>query len=203
MAADEIRRRLVHVGGAVVPLAYLIDLHLLATVDLVTWPRLRVLYLAGSVLAVVLEFFRLVVGVEWWVYRQLTREYEQENPAGYALYTVGSAIAALAFEPRVAIPALLALAVVDPMSGLLSRRSYRRIKRPTVLVVTFLLSGIFAAAFVPLPAAALGALAVTVADGVKPTVGDVVLDDNFTIPVGASLAIWLGVTYLPGSPALV
>jgi dolichol kinase len=202
MATDEIRRRLVHVSGALIPLAYLLDATLLAGTVL-TWPRVRLLYLLASVAVVALEFFRLVVGLEWWVYRRLTREYEQTNPAGYALYAVGSTIAALAFEPRVAIPALLALALVDPLSGLLSTRGHRRTKRPTVLAVTFLASFALGTAFVPLSAAALGGLAVTVADGVKPSIGTVVLDDNFTIPVAASVAIRVGVAYLPATPTLV
>jgi len=201
MGTDEIKRRLVHVAGAVLPLAYLLDAALLSN-EFLTWERLQLVYLVASVAVVGLEFFRLVVGLEWWVYRRLTREYEQTNPAGYALYVVGSAITALAFEPRVAIPGLLALALVDPLSGLLSRRGRRRVKRPFVLGVTFALSSAIAVAFVPLPAAILGGLAVTVADGVKPTVGDVVLDDNFTIPVAASVAIWLGTAYLPATPGV-
>ncbi len=202
MPTDEIKRRLVHVAGALIPLAYLADPILLSG-DLLTWDRVRLLYLVASVVAVGLEFFRLVVGLEWWVYRRLTREYEQTNPAGYALFMVGSAIAALGFEPRIAIPALLALALVDPLSGLLSRRGHRRVKRPSVLAVTFLASFAIAAAFVALPAAILGGVAVTVADGVKPSIGGVVLDDNFTIPVAASVAIRAGVTYLPEAPSLV
>ena len=202
MATDEIRRRLVHVSGAFVPLTYLVDATFLSG-TLLTWDRVRLLYLLASAVAVGLEFFRLVVGLEWWVYRRLTREYEQTNPAGYVLYAVGSAIAALAFEPRVAIPALLALALVDPLSGLLSTRGHRRTKRPTVLAVTFLASFALGVAFVPLSAAALGGLAVTVADGVKPSIGTVVLDDNFTIPVAASVAIRVGVAYLPATPTLV
>jgi len=202
MAADESKRRLVHVAGAVIPLAYLADAAFLSG-DLLAWERVRMLYLLASAVAVGLEFFRLVVGLEWWVYRRLTREYEQTNPAGYALFVVGSAIAATAFEPRVAVPALLALSLVDPLSGLLSRRGHRRVKRPFVLVVTFLASFALGAAFVPLPAAALGGVAVTVADGVKPSVGGVVLDDNFTIPVAASVAIRAGVAYLPATPGPV
>lgn len=202
MGTDEIKRRLVHVAGALIPLAYLADAALLSG-DLLTWDRVRLLYLVASVVAVGLEFFRLVVGLEWWVYRRLTREYEQTNPAGYALFMIGSGIAALAFEPRIAIPALLALALVDPLSGLLSRRGHRRVKRPSVLAVTFLASFALAAAFVALPAAILGGVAVTVADGVKPSIGGVVLDDNFTIPVAASAAIRAGVTYLPEAPSLV
>jgi dolichol kinase len=202
MVTDEIRRRAVHVAGAGVPLGYLVDATVLSG-GLVTWERVRLLYLLASVIAVGLEFFRLVVGLEWWVYRRLTREYEQTNPAGYALFMIGSAIAALAFEPRIAIPALLALSLVDPLSGLLSRRSHRRVKRPSVLAVTFLVSFGLGAAFVPLAAAALGGVAVTVADGVKPSIGGVVLDDNFTIPVAASVAIWIGTAYLPETPTLV
>jgi len=202
MATDEIRRRLVHVSGAFVPLTYLVDATFLSG-TLLTWDRVRLLYLLASAVAVGLEFFRLVVGLEWWVYRRLTREYEQTNPAGYALFMIGSAIAALAFEPRVAIPALLALSLVDPLSGLLSRRSHRQVKRPFVLAVTFLASFGLGAAFVPLAAAALGGVAVTVADGIKPSIGGVVLDDNFTIPVAASVAIWIGTAYLPATPTLV
>ncbi|MFB6229366.1 MAG: dolichol kinase [Halobacteriales archaeon] len=202
MTTDEIRRRLVHIAGAGIPLAYLADATVLSG-ELLTWERVQFLYFLASVVAVTLEFFRLVVGLEWWVYRRLTREYEQTNPAGYALYMLGSAIAALAFDPRVAVPALLALSLVDPLSGLLSRRSHRRVKRPFVLVVTFLASFALGAAFVPLPAAALGGVTVTVADGIKPSIGGVVLDDNFTIPVAASVAIRVGIAYLPATPSLV
>lgn len=202
MAADEIKRRLVHVAGAGLPLAYLADAVLLSG-ELLAWERVQMLYLLASVVAIGLEFFRLVVGLEWWVYRRLTREYEQTNPAGYALFAVGSAVAAIGFEPRVAVPALLALSIVDPLSGLLSRRDHRRVKRPFVLGVTFVASFALGAAFVPLPAAVLGGIAVTVADGVKPSIGGVVLDDNFTIPVGASAAMQVGVAYLPATPTLV
>lgn len=192
MSTDEAARRVVHVGGAVFPLAYLADLHLVTGADVLTWPRVRVIYLVGSALALVLEAVRLGVGLDWWIYDRLTRSYEQDNPAGYALYTVGATIAVVVFEPRIAIPAVLALALVDPISGELSRRDHRRTKRPFVLGVTFVLSTLIALAFVPPLAAALGGLAVTVADGVKPTVASYVLDDNFTIPVSASIAIWAG-----------
>jgi dolichol kinase len=202
MVTDEIRRRLVHVAGAGIPFAYLADAAVLSG-EILTWERVRILYLLASVVAIGLEFFRLVVGLEWWVYRRLTREYEQTNLAGYALFMIGSAVAALAFEPRVAVPALLALSLVDPLSGLLSRRSHRRVKRPFVLAVTFLASLALGAAFVPLPAAAFGGIAVTVADGVKPSIGGVVLDDNFTIPVATSVAIRVGIAYLPATPSLV
>jgi dolichol kinase len=46
-------------------------------------------------------------------------------------------------------------------------------------------------------AAILGGLAAMVADGVKPIIGDFVVDDNLTIPVFAALAMFVGLEYLP------
>ncbi len=50
------------------------------------------------VVVCVLEAVRLTTGLDWVVYDRLTREYEQDNPAGYALYIVGIAIVAFAVE---------------------------------------------------------------------------------------------------------
>lgn len=187
--SDEVQRRLVHLGGAVFPLAHL--------AGVLTWPQLRVVYAAGLVAALALEGLRLVVGVEWWVFDRLTREYERSNLAGYALYVIGSTAAVLAFEPRVAVPAVLTLAVVDPVSGLLADNEFREPKRPLVLAVTFALAGLIAASFVPLPAALLAAGVTTVADGLTPVVRGHVIDDNLTIPIGASLAMWAALRLLP------
>ena len=182
MVAPELGRRLVHVSGAAVPALYL--------AGLLTWPELRLVYLAGTAVAVALEALRLVAGLDWWAFRELTREYEADNPAGYALYVVGSAAVVLAFEPRVAVPAVLALALVDPVSGVLSAPERRPVKRPRVLAVTFAMAGAIAAAFVPLPAALAAAAATTVADGATPVVGGYVVDDNLGIPVGSAVAMW-------------
>ncbi len=43
----------------------------------------------GAVVVCVLEAVRLSTGLDWVVYDRLTREYEQDNVAGYALYTSG------------------------------------------------------------------------------------------------------------------
>ena len=45
----------------------------------------------GTLVAGVLEALRLSGRLEWQVYDVLTREYEQDNPAGYALYAVSMA----------------------------------------------------------------------------------------------------------------
>jgi len=184
LSRDEVRRRLVHVGGAIFPLAYL--------AGVLSWPQLRVVYVAGILLTVVLEFARLVVGLDWWIFRELTREYERSNPAGYALYVVGSTVTVLFFGPQIAVPALLTLAIVDPVSGLLADNEFGEPKRPAVLALTFVLSGLVAVAFVPLPAAVLAAAVTTVADGATPVVRGHAIDDNLTIPIGAAVAMWVG-----------
>lgn len=182
MTERELGRRLVHVSGGVPA-----GLYLLGVLD---WPQLRLVYLVGVVAAIGLEAARLFGGVDWWVFRRLTRSYEQENPAGYALYVVGSAAAVLAFEPRIAVPAVLMLALVDPVSGMLAAPGRRPVKRPLVLTVTFALAGVIAVPFVPLPAAIAGAAAATLADGATPVIEGYVIDDNFGIPVGAAVAMW-------------
>ena len=182
MAERELGRRLVHAAGG-----FPVGLYLLGWLS---WPEVRALYLVGIALTASLEAARLVVGLDWRVFRELTREYERDNPAGYALYVVGSAVVALAFAPQVAVPAVLLLAVVDPVSGLLSAAERRPVKRPRVLAVTFALSAVVAVLFVPLHAAVAGAALATAADGATPVVHGHVIDDNLGIPIGAGVAMW-------------
>ena len=181
---DELRRRLVHASGSALPLAYLLGL--------LTWPQLRALYVAGLAVTVALEFVRLGLGLEWRLFDQLARDYERRNPAGYALYVLSSTLVVLAFEPAIAVPAVLALTIVDPVSGLLADNEFREPKRPAVLAVTFALAGLIALPFVGLVPALLAAVAVTLADGMTPVVRGHAVDDNLTIPTGAAVAMWVG-----------
>lgn len=188
----EVKRRFVHLGGAVFPGLYLLEV--------IAWGHLEAIYLAGSVLAVGLEVLRLGVGLDWEVFCQLTREYEAANPAGYALYVLSSTIVILAFEPSIAVPAVLMLAIADPVSGLLADNESGEPKRPLVIAVTFAITAAIAVPFVPILPAALGALAATLADGYTPVVAGHVIDDNLTIPICASLAMWAGLALAPAAP---
>jgi len=186
LGRSEVRRRLVHVAGALVPMAYV--------AGLVDWRTFQLVYLAAFVGAGVLEFLRLVVGLDWWVFRELTREYESSNLAGYFLFVLGSAVAVFLFPRQVAVPALLMLSIVDPVSGLLADNEFREPKRPAVLVVAFALSAFIALPFLwpSLVAILLGAATTTVADGMTPVVRGHAIDDNLTIPIGAGAAMWVG-----------
>lgn len=186
---SEVERRLVHVAGTGYPALYLLGL--------ATYEQLQLLLVASSVVAILLETIRLFVGLDWRIFEELTREYEEDNLAGYALYVFGMTMAALAFGPRVAIPAMLMLTIADPISGLVGSDELG-VKATHTLLLTFgvcllitSLSGL------PLAAAVLGALVATLADGMKPIVAGYVIDDNLTIPVGSAVAMYLALRYLP------
>ncbi|QPV64891.1 dolichol kinase [Halosimplex litoreum] len=204
---DEIVRRMVHASGTAVPLAYLF-------VPGVEWIHVQALLVAGLGVALVLEVVRLVVGLDWWIYEKLTREYEQDNLAGYFLAVFSMAVVALVFPPpsaaetlvrglepsRVAVPAILMLTIADPVSGLLGSGELRTAKEVTVLLVTFAVATLLAVPFVTPLAAVLGGVAATVADGIKPVISGYVIDDNLSIPLASAAVMFLAVQFLPASP---
>lgn len=186
----ELRRRLVHASGSVVPGAYLLDEHVLET-GLVTWQVVQALAVAGLVATVFLEAARLYGGLEHAIYDQLTREYEQDAVAGYALYVLSATVVVLAFAPPIAVPAVFMLTIADPISGVLSSGELRTVARPRVLVGMFVVSFLLAVPFVAPLVAAAGAVGATLADGVKPTIRGYVVDDNLTIPIFAAVLMSL------------
>jgi len=183
----ETPRRLVHASGSVLPTLYLLEL--------ATWAQVQALFVLGSLGAGILELLRLSVGLDWQIYDRLTRSYEQDNVAGYAYYMFSTTAVVLAFDPRIAIPAVLMLMIGDPISGIAGSGEFRKVKRPAALATMFVICVALALPFLyPTPlAVALGGLAGTVADGIKPTVEGYVIDDNLTIPPAAAGAMWLGI----------
>ncbi|EMA44375.1 dolichol kinase [Halococcus morrhuae DSM 1307] len=180
----ELKRRAVHASGTALPAAYLLDL--------ISYEQFRWLLVAGSVVVCCLEALRLFVGLDWRLYDELTREYEQDNLAGYALYTFSGTAVALVFQPAIAIPAILMLTIADPLSGLLGSGELQSMKELSVIAVTFAVCFLIAFPFVAPVPAVCGAFAATLADGVKPVVRGYVIDDNLTIPIAAAVAITIG-----------
>jgi len=187
----ELRRRAVHASGVGFPALYLLDL--------AAWRTVGYLLVVGSVVAAMLEAVRLLIGLDWAVYETLTREYERDNVAGYALYMFSMTAVAWVFDPPVAVPGMLMLALGDPVSGLLGSNEAGRAKRAGVVAamfaVCFALGTLVLVRTVTPPtavlAAAVGAAGATVADGYTPVVAGYVVDDNITIPPAACLGIWL------------
>ncbi len=196
MMADELKRRVVHASGAGLVALYLLAQYL----DIgLTWRRFGLVMVGLTLGAIGLEYLRLRVGLEWWLYEKLTREYEQDQFAGYGWYMVSMTLVVLAFPPEIALPAMLMLALADPISGAFSADSLSRVKRPTALAVMFLACAALAAPFLyEYPHAVVaGALGGTLADGVTVRRGDFVLDDNLTIPIYASVLAWLAIEFVP------
>jgi dolichol kinase len=188
---SELRRRAVHASGVSLPALYLFDV--------VGWRTLGYVLVVGALLAAGLEAVRLVVGLDWAVYEALTREYERENVAGYALYMFSVAGVAWIFDPPIAVSGMLMLAIGDPISGLLGSAEAGRAKRTGVVaamfVVCFALAfGVLVRAVAPptaAVAAAVGSAGATAADGLTPVIRGYVIDDNASIPPVACLGIWL------------
>ena len=193
---SEVARRMVHVSGSLLPLGYVF------VPDVVTWQVVRLIVGVALAVSLVLEVIRLGLGLDWWIYDHLTRSYEQDNLAGYALAMISAGIVVFAVDPTVAVPALLMLTLGDPISGLLGSGdasvledpgSFEVIRKPAaVLGVMFAVCTAIALPFVHPVAAALGGFAAMVADGLKPVVASFVLDDNFTIPLVGAGAMSLG-----------
>lgn len=187
----ELRRRLVHASGAGFPLLYL--------VGLASWQQLQALLVIGSVVAIVLETLRLRVGLDWRIFEQLTREYEQETIAGYALYMFSFTAVGLVFSPAVAAAGMLMLAWGDPISGVLGSNEPGSLKRPHVLGAMFLTCLAIGASTLyfetgetpetALLAGATGAVGATLADGYTPVISGHVIDDNLLIPPAGSIGI--------------
>jgi dolichol kinase len=176
-------RRLVHFSGTGVPLTYLL------TVEFgFRWLGIG-LFVVGLTLAVWMEVARLHFKVRWWAFEHLTRPYEEEKVAGYALYAVSMTTVAFVFEPDIAVAAMLMLSIGDPVSGHLS--ADERVKGPRVTVPTFLVCLLLGLPFLSPIVAAAAATAATVSDAVLVSVRGYVLDDNLTIPIAAACTAWL------------
>ena len=192
----EFERRLVHSGGTLYPVPYLLGW--------LTWTETR--YFLAAALAVVLglEFLRLVVGLDHWLYRKLTREYETDALAGYALYQVSMTGAVVLLEPTFAIPAMWMLSVGDPVSGALADNDATEAKRPAAWVAMFLVCFGLAVPFtipafgpdVGVVVAIAGAAPAAVADGLPPMIRGVAVDDNLTIPPAAAGGMLLALSII-------
>jgi len=193
-AEVEFERRLVHSGGTLYPVPYLLGWF--------TWTETRYFLVAALAVVLSLEFLRLVVGLDHALYRKLTREYESDALAGYALYQVSMTGVALLFGPTVAIPAMWMLSVGDPVSGALADNDATEAKRPAAWLAMGLVCFGLAVPFT-IPAfgpdagvavAIAGAVPAAVADGLPPVIRGVAIDDNLTIPPVAAGGMLLAVT---------
>lgn len=131
-AEVEFERRLVHSGGTLYPVPYLLGWF--------TWTETRYFLVAALAVVLTLEFLRLVVGFDHALYQKLIREYETDSIAGYALYQVSMTGVVLLLNPTLAIPAMWMLSLGDPVSGALGDNDATEAKRPAAWIAMFLVS---------------------------------------------------------------
>ncbi len=189
----EFERRLVHAGGTLYPVPYLLGW--------LSWTETGYLLAAGLLVVAVLEALRLsgAAGPLDPLYDALVREYEADGVAGYALYQVSMTGVALALAPTLAIPAMWMLSLGDPVSGMLGDNGATEPKRPAVWIAMFLVCTVIATAFtvpeyganVGVAVATAGGALAAVADGVPPVIRGVAVDDNLTIPPAGAVGMLL------------
>lgn len=196
----EFERRLVHAGGTLYVAPYLLGW--------LSWRETGLLLAAGLIVVVALEFLRLVPGLSETpldaLFAALTREYESDAVAGYALYQLSMTGAVLLLPPALAIPAMWMLSLGDPVSGALGRNAATEPKRPAVWLAMFAVCVAVAVPFtVPayggtdgVAVAVAGAVGATVADGFPPLIRGVPVDDNLTIPPAAAGGMLLALAVL-------
>ena len=189
----EFERRLVHAGGTLYPVPYLLGW--------LSWTETGYLLAAGLLVVAVLEALRLsgAAGPLDPLYDALVREYEADGVAGYALYQASMTGVALALAPTLAIPAMWMLSLGDPVSGMLGDNGATEPKRPAVWIAMFLVCTVIATAFtvpeyganVGVAVATAGGALAAVADGVPPVIRGVAVDDNLTIPPAGAVGMLL------------
>jgi dolichol kinase len=185
LSRDDLGRRLVHVAGTAFPALYILPF--------VEWWLVRGIMLGATVIASLIELGRHRLGIHLFLFDYL-REYEEDSLGAYLLFMMSATAVALVFEPQIAIPAILMLTLADPVAGAASVDELRRVKRPRALVTMFLACALLTVPFVhEEPAAvALGGIGGMLADGVKPIVRGVIVDDDLTIAPAGALGIWVG-----------
>jgi dolichol kinase len=114
---------------------------------------------------------------------------EAKRAASSTWYVCGVILAYALFPTRIAVPAIVVLALADPMASIVGRLwGSRRVGNGTVLgsLVFFLVAFLVLSAFFGLASAVVPALVVTGVEVVPWR-----LDDNLTVVVGGATALWL------------
>jgi dolichol kinase len=193
----EIRRKLIHLTGLLVPLS------ILAFGKTIT----AILIALALLVALILEAGRLNGRISL----PEVRDKEKNSVAGYIYYILGSLLTVIIFEPMIAVTSMLMLSLGDAVSGIvgsiLERANVRdncasiRLKPLPIVVSMFLVClaiGFLSSTITQLPFRVYfaGAVGATVADSLAVNAGGRTLDDNLIIPLLSgfmmSLAFRLG-----------
>jgi len=185
----EMNRRIIHFSGVIIPIAYLMGI--------VSWKFIGVILFILSLIVLKLEYVRLYHGFDNIIYDNLTRTYEADSIAGYALYVIGIFLAWLFYPPIAAISGMLMLSVGDPISGIIGSIEETDETQWWIVIIIFV-----TCSFIVLPvtilelgisygiiSAIIGSVGAVIVDEFKPRINGQIIDDNLTIPLVSGLLI--------------
>lgn len=181
MTGQTVWRNLFHFSGIVIPLACLFFGKAAAL-------ALSVVLLSTSV---VIEVLRIKGRMRMTFLEKNIKEKERKAPTGSFFFLLGAVVTLALFKERAAVPALLLLAVSDPLSSLVGRHfgKTRFLGKSLEGTCAFFLSSLAVLLFFSfsLPHVLLAALVATAAElfTMKP------LDDNLSIPIVSAAVLTL------------
>jgi dolichol kinase len=184
---EEAKRKTIHICGVAIPVLYLF--------------LSKEVVLFAFVLAFIIIFVIERLRLRGIVSLPFLRNKEEKEIGAYVFFMIGAFLSILIFEKRIAIAAILMLAIGDAASGLTGavinedkpELYERRMKSPEVMLVMFVTSLILGWLVLhSLPVAVLGAFGATIADGVPLRVYNVLIDDNLTIPLLSGVLMSFG-----------
>jgi dolichol kinase len=186
----EIRRKLIHTTGLMVPFGIL--------------AFGRIFTAAAILLALIMAVFLEAGRLKGMIKLPEVREHEEAKVAGYFYYILGSLLTVAIFKPAISIAAMLMLSLGDAISGIIGSmlensnvrsgdKGWRIKPLPITLgmFMTCILVGHASSGITGLPFEVYlaGAIGATMADGISVFIRNRVVDDNLTIPIVAGTAM--------------
>ncbi len=191
---DEVRRKLIHLGSAAIPITYWLTNR---SVMLYVLVPLVVIAIVGETLRHTRPGFRRFI--DGWLGRIL-RQAEAHTLAGATYVVFAASLAILLFDKPIAITVLLFLSVSDALASLIGIRFGRiRLGGKSLEGCAAFFVSAAAIALLVLPStlvAIVGAAVATVTEALPLKLAGHKLDDNLTIPLVAGAAMTLMRTIL-------
>lgn len=178
---SELRRRIVHMSGGILPISYL---------GLGNQVNVIILLLSATIIGSIIELIRLKTDYLNQSLSSLVRDYEKDNVAGYFYYLTGMLISWTIFEPQIALVSTLCLSFSDPIGGILDDTYNNKVlKGAGVFISTLMISIMVYLSYYTYNIEAViamiivASLSATYADYVTIKIRNNIVDDNFLIPI--------------------
>lgn len=158
---------------------------------------LLILFTIGLVISFISR--KRKIPVIYWFLERFEREQDLKNKPGKGIltYLAGMLIVLLIFEEKIALAAIIILAVGDSVSHMIGKyfgkTKYRlnNLKHIEGTVAGIFLASLVASLFIEPLLAFLGSMAAMITEAVNLRIGKTIIDDNLAIPIVAGITIYL------------